>query len=125
MQGLKVLPPPAASQQSFFFLQGRQETKLCDHPLATLAQVLLWCRALITGFMLCSQCLKCLNIFFPIPLGEEGAEKQKGLKGNLLQVLVKPWAESISPELQVHILLNMETLLLSDPCAAGGDLQKD
>lgn len=40
MQVLKVFSPSAASQQALFFLQGRQETKLCDHPLATLVHSL-------------------------------------------------------------------------------------
>lgn len=46
------------------------------------------------------------------------------MKGNLLQVLVKPWAEITGPELQVLILINTGTLLLSVPCAARGDLRR-
>lgn len=40
MQGLNIFPFSAACQEALFLLQGRQETKLYDHPLVTLVHSL-------------------------------------------------------------------------------------
>lgn len=127
MQGLKLFPPSGASQQVLFLLQGMQETKLCDHPLDPLVHSLTVMQSSDQWFHTVFAVSEMSEHFLPPPWERSTvrAEKQKALKGTLLQVLVKPWLGSTGPELQVPILLNTETLFLSVPCAAWGDPQED
>lgn len=127
MQGLKVFSPSGASKQALFLLQGRQETKLCDHPSAPLVHCFTVMQSSDQWFHTVFAVSEMSEHFLPPPWERStvGAERQKVLKGTLLQVLVKPWVESTGPELQVPILLNTENLFLSVPCAARGDPQKD
>lgn len=101
MQGLKVFPPSAACQQALLFLQGRQETKLCDHFLATLVHSLTgmqssdqWFHTVFSGF-------ETSEYFLSPSLGEghsrgretEGAEGESATgSGKSLGGKQKPWS---------------------------------
>lgn len=101
MQVLKVFSPSAASQQALFFLQGRQETKLCDHPLATLVHSLTVMQNSDQWFhsQTHCQCLKCGNIFFPhswerstVGAEKQGTERKSATgSGKTLGGKHKPW----------------------------------
>lgn len=71
MQGLKAFPLSDASQRALFFLQGRQETKLCDHPLATLIHSLTVMQSSDQWFHIVFSMSENSEHFPPPPLGEE------------------------------------------------------
>lgn len=84
MQGLKVFPPSDASQRELFFLQGRQETKLCDHPLATLVHSLTVMQNSDHWFHTVFSVSENSEHFLPPLLGEEHSRgrETEGAEGN-------------------------------------------